>query len=139
PLLAEIVRLELLVLVPAHLARHEEDPPRGEDPVRIPLGALPSSRLDGPKQTHATTSPPSTPNSCPVIPPAAGSARKTTARAISSGLIRRPMGFMRARSPSASSRDRPVARTMFSTAPCRRSVSVQPGQTAFTVIPFDAT
>src|SRR5690606_6334375 len=63
PLLAEIVRLELLVFVPAHLAAHEEDAPLGQDSIRVALRRLPTLRLDGPKQTHAITSPPSTPRS----------------------------------------------------------------------------
>src|SRR5690606_23910650 len=139
PLLAEIVRTKLLVFVPAHLAGDEEDAALGQDPVGVAPRPLPARRFDDAEEDHGRTSPPSTPESCPVSPPAAGSARKTSARATSPGRISRPIGFMRASWARASSVLRPVVRTMFSTAPSRRSVSVHPGQTALTVIPFAAT
>src|SRR5262249_13577494 len=88
---------------------------------------------------HGITSPPATTMAWPVVPSEPSPHSQSTAAATSSGRTSRPMGFVRASSARASSALRPVLAAMVATERSTSSVSVKPGQTAFTVTPLVAS
>ncbi len=72
--------------------------------------------------------PPSTVSTCPVMNPASGAARKTTAAATSSGAPKRPSGVCLSK----------VSFNYWGSASVNR-VSMKPGATALTVMPREPT
>src|SRR5207245_2324557 len=96
-------------------------------------------RLERRRSAHDCTAPPSSTSPWPLMPSAAPEHRNVVSAATSAAVISRPWGLKCSRTARASWGERPVLAEMFAVEASVIAVSTYPGQTAFTVIPWDAT
>src|SRR5215203_5788347 len=115
--------------------RHGRDAVLDREVEVLPLFG---ERRGGAERAHDWMPPPSSTSVWPLIAPASGAARNSTANATSSGVSRRPRGVIFTIEASASSAERPVFSTMLSTVRRVMSVSTHAGHTALAVTPVPA-